>query len=80
MCDKPEIEFITTDEMLDELGRRFTHCIFYGVLEGPSDRSNNVKLILGNQFACVGLAAHLRTVIEQMLEDATHDDESDGGS
>jgi hypothetical protein len=51
-----DIELVTTDEIFEELCRRFNHCIFCGLNERSDDEVMIVRKISGNSHTCAGLA------------------------
>lgn len=61
-----DLEFISTDELLDELTRRFDHAVFSGSKEVDGLREATNVQWRGDTLKCLGLAEWAR---DRMLRD-----------
>ena len=60
---KQDLELVSTDDLLDEVIRRFETCIFAALKVEQSNMETEEYCWFGHSLACAGLTANLQTKI-----------------
>ncbi|MHC4300525.1 MAG: hypothetical protein ACYS7Y_24885 [Planctomycetota bacterium] len=66
------LEFTTTDELLDELGKRFDHAMFVGMTDTTDKVVTTTRRWRGNHHTVVGLCADVQKLVLEDFHESTN--------
>ena len=68
---KPNLEFVLTEDLIEELGNRHEHWIFAGIKTNVKNKDDMVTLkrYSGNYTVCSGLASQMQFLINHDQDD-----------
>ncbi len=67
-----ELGIIPTEDLIQELGKRFEHWVFAGIQTGYEghDKARTKRHFDGNMATCAGLCTLLQTMIAETFEES----------